>query len=101
LRFHPEYKLTELASTPIETLEKAHNISREVGLHYVYIGNVPGHPYENTYCPNCHELVIKRFSFEIVKWNLTKQMQCPKCGYDIAIKGSFEPTGFSHPYAII
>ena len=101
LRFHPEYKLTELASTPIETLEKAHNISREIGLHYVYIGNVPGHPYENTYCPNCHELVIKRFSFEIVKWNLTKQMRCPKCGYDIAIKGSFEPTGFSHPYAII
>jgi pyruvate formate lyase activating enzyme len=101
LRFHPDYNLTELASTPIETLEKACNVSREVELHYVYIGNVPGHPFENTYCPNCRELVVKRFSFEIVKWNLTKDMRCPKCGYNIAIKGSFEPTGFSHPYAII
>jgi pyruvate formate lyase activating enzyme len=101
LRFHPEYKLTELTSTPIETLEKACDVSREVGLHYVYIGNVPGHPYENTYCPNCHELVVKRFSFEIVKWNLTKHMRCPKCGYNIAIKGQFETTGSSHPYSII
>ncbi len=101
LRFHPEYKLTELASTPIETLEKAYRLSREAGLNYVYIGNVPGHPYENTYCPNCHEMVVKRFSFEIVRWNLTKDMRCPKCGYEIAIKGSFEPAGSSRPYSII
>ena len=101
LRFHPDYKLTELASTPLEVLEKACKVSREVGLHYVYIGNVPGHPYENTYCPNCHELVVKRFSFEIVRWNLSKDMRCPKCGYKIAIKGSFEPTGFTHPRGII
>jgi len=101
LRFHPDYKLTDLTSTPIATLEKACDVSREVGLNYVYIGNVPGHPFENTYCPNCHELVVKRFSFEIVKWNLTKDMRCPKCGYNIAIKGQFEPTGFSHPYSLI
>ena len=101
LRFHPDYKLTELASTPIETLEKACTTAREAGLSYVYIGNVPGHSYENTYCPNCHELVVKRYSFEIVKWNLTKDMRCPACGYNIAIKGQFEPTGASNPYSII
>ena len=101
LRFHPDYKLTEIPSTPIATLEEACKVSREVGLNYVYIGNVPGHPYEHTYCPNCHEVVVKRFSFEIVKWNLTKDMRCPKCGADIAIKGQFEPAGFSTPRSLI
>jgi pyruvate formate lyase activating enzyme len=97
LRFHPEYKMTDAVETPIETLEKAYKISREAGLEYVYLANVPGHPYENTYCPNCHELLIKRFSLEIVKWNLTKNMRCPACGYSIPIKGKFEPAGSSQP----
>jgi len=101
LRFHPEYKMTDLTSTPIQTLEKAYNISREVGLNYVYLGNVPGHPYENTYCPKCHEMVIKRFSFEIVRWNLTKDMRCPACGQDIPIKGPFEPTGAAYPHSLV
>jgi len=101
LRFHPNYRLTEIPSTPIATLEKACKMSYEAGLNYVYIGNVPGHSYENTYCPNCHELVVKRFSFEIVKWNITKDMRCPKCAYNIAIKGQFEPAGFSYPYSLI
>jgi len=46
-------------------------------------------------------LLIKRFSFEIVKWYLTKDMQCPECEKEIAIKGKFHPSGFSYPYAII
>jgi pyruvate formate lyase activating enzyme len=100
LRFHPDYKMTDLTSTPIETLEKAYSVAREVGLNYVYLGNVPGHPHENTYCPNCHELVVKRYSFEIVRWNLTKDMRCPACGHNIAIKGQFEPTGLSYPYSV-
>jgi pyruvate formate lyase activating enzyme len=101
LRFHPEYKMTDLTSTPIQTLEKACTMSREVGLNYVYIGNVPGHPYENTYCPKCHEMVIKRLSFEIVRWNLTKDMRCPACGNSIPIKGPFEPTGAAYPHSIV
>ena len=101
LRFHPDYRLTELPSTPVKTLEQACDVSREAGLNYVYIGNVPGHRYENTYCPNCHELLIKRFSFEIVQWSLTKDMRCPACGQSIAIRGQFHPGGFSYPYALI
>jgi pyruvate formate lyase activating enzyme len=101
LRFHPDYKLTDIKSTPIAILEEACKVSREAGLNYVYIGNVPGHPYENTYCPNCRELVVKRYSFEIVRWNLTKDMRCPKCGYNIAIKGRFETAGSSLPHSLI
>ena len=101
LRFHPNYQVTDIFSTPLKTLEQAWKASSEAGLNYVYLGNVPGHRYENTYCPNCQELLIRRFSFEIEKWHLTKDMHCPACGHKIAIKGQFHPGGFSYPYALI
>jgi len=100
LRFHPDYKLTTIPSTPIETLEKAYLAAKNAGLDYAYIGNVPRHPAENTYCPNCNELVIKRYSFEITRWNLTKDMRCPVCGHEIPIKGKLHPSGYSYPYAL-
>jgi len=100
LRFHPDYELTNIPSTHVSTMEEAYKAAKEEGLNYVYLGNVPGHPYENTYCPNCNELLIKRFSFEIVKWNLTKDMRCPSCGQSIPIKGKLHPSGYSYPYAL-
>jgi pyruvate formate lyase activating enzyme len=100
LRFHPDYKMTTIPATSIETLEKAYMIARNVGLNYAYIGNAAGHPAENTYCPNCNELLIKRYSFEITKWNLTKDMRCPVCGREIPIKGKLHSGGVSFPYAL-
>ena len=100
LRFHPDYQLTTIPSTPIKALEKAYAAVKEAGLNYVYMGNVPGHPYENTYCPNCNELLIKRFSFEITKWNLTKDMRCPACGQEILIKGRLHSSGYAYPYTL-
>jgi pyruvate formate lyase activating enzyme len=101
LRFHPDYRMTGTAATSVQTLEEAYiAVRKEVGLNYVYIGNVPGHRFENTYCPNCNELLIKRFSFEIAKWNLTKDMRCPACGRDIPIKGTLHTSGAGYPYAV-
>ena len=100
LRFHPDYKMTTIPATSIETMEQAYMTAKEAGLNYAYIGNAPGHPAENTYCPNCNELVIKRYSFEITRWNLTKDMHCPVCGQEIPIKGKLHPTGASFPYAL-
>jgi pyruvate formate lyase activating enzyme len=100
LRFHPDYKMTTIPATSIETMEKAYMTAKNAGLNYTYIGNAPGHPAENTYCPNCNELVIKRYSFEITRWNLTKDMRCPVCGHEIPIKGKLHPTGSSFPYAL-
>jgi pyruvate formate lyase activating enzyme len=100
LRFHPDYQFTATPATSTETLEKTYMTAKEAGLNYVYVGNVPGHPCENTYCPNCNELLIKRYSFEITKWNLTKDMRCPVCGHEIPIKGKLHPSGYSYPYAI-
>jgi pyruvate formate lyase activating enzyme len=81
-RFHPMYKIQNLPSTPVKTLEEARTIAREAGLHYVYLGNVPGHEGENTYCPKCHQVVIGRVGFHIVK-NVLKKGACPACGHRI------------------
>jgi pyruvate formate lyase activating enzyme len=100
LRFHPDYKMTGTPATPIETLEQAYMTAKNVGLNYPYVGNVSGHPGENTYCPNCDEPVIKRYSFEITHWNLTADMRCTVCGQYIPIKGKLHQTGSKFPYAL-
>jgi pyruvate formate lyase activating enzyme len=92
LRFHPDYKLLDLPSTPVVTLEKHVKVAKDEGLHYVYIGNVPGHEYENTYCPRCGRPLIRRIGFDIVEVNLTEDMRCPYCGYKVNIAGKIHPT---------
>lgn len=81
-RFHPEYKMKNLPPTPVETLEKAQQIAQEVGLKYVYIGNVPGHPAENTYCPSCKKILIERRGYAILQNNIMKG-HCKFCGEKI------------------
>ena len=78
-RFHPMYKIKNLPSTPVKTLERARNVGREVGLHYVYLGNVRGHEGENTYCPRCGEVLIGRVGYYITK-NLISSGKCSSCG---------------------
>jgi pyruvate formate lyase activating enzyme len=87
LRFHPDYKLLELPSTPVKVLEKHIAVAREEGLVYTYIGNVPGHQYEHTYCPRCGKPVIKRIGFDIIEHNLDEGSRCKFCGYRINIVG--------------
>jgi len=92
LRFHPDYKMMEFPWTPVETLEKHCTVAKEEGLKYVYIGNVPGHPLEHTYCPGCGAVAIKRYGFDITGWYLDKDNKCKKCGYQLAIFGRLERT---------
>ncbi|MCS7096078.1 MAG: AmmeMemoRadiSam system radical SAM enzyme [Candidatus Bathyarchaeota archaeon] len=100
LRFHPDYKMTTTPSTPIETLEKAYAAAKSIGLNYVFIGNIPGHPAENTYCPECNTLLIKRHGFEIAKWNLTRNLHCPVCDKEIPIKGKLHASGYAYPFSL-
>ena len=93
IRFHPDFDLLDLPATPTKTLEQAREIALKEGLNYVYVGNVPGHAGENTYCSNCHELLIERFGFQITRWNLTPENACPRCGYKAAIIGRREIGG--------
>lgn len=81
LRFHPAHKLQFLYPTPVETLESAYRSAKAAGLKFVYIGNVPGHPAQNTYCPRCGKLLIEREGF-LIKNFLLKENKC-ECGEKI------------------
>jgi len=78
-RFGPMYKLTNLPPTPVETLEGARAIAMEEGISYVYIGNVPGHPANNTYCAHCGKLIIGRMGFYVTEYHLVEG-KCEYCG---------------------
>jgi pyruvate formate lyase activating enzyme len=83
--FHPDYKMTEPASTPVKTLQRAAEIGQEAGLNYVYAGNLPGslREYENTCCPKCQELLVERTGYVIHNYMLTEAGTCPQCGTKI------------------
>ncbi|MEM2878421.1 MAG: AmmeMemoRadiSam system radical SAM enzyme [Candidatus Hadarchaeales archaeon] len=88
-RFYPQYRMTDRRETPVSTLESALQTAKKNGLHYVYIGNVPGHPGDNTYCPRCGKLLIERYGFSINRWNISGK-KCPDCGEMIKIIGEYE-----------
>lgn len=81
-RFQPMYLIQNLPPTPVSTLERAHDAAVAEGLHYVYIGNVPGHRAENTFCPSCENIVVEREGFLVKKANL-KGGKCAFCGNPI------------------
>jgi pyruvate formate lyase activating enzyme len=83
--FHPDYKMTDPSPTSVRTLLRAAEIGLEAGLNFVYAGNLPGYvdEYENTYCPNCRTLLIKRYGYVIEEYHLTEEGNCPKCGTTI------------------
>jgi pyruvate formate lyase activating enzyme len=77
-RFHPTYRLANLPATPVPTLERARATALEAGLRFVYLGNVPGHPAENTICPGCQRPLIRRLGMAVVE-NRLKDGACPDC----------------------
>ncbi|MDD3732088.1 MAG: AmmeMemoRadiSam system radical SAM enzyme [candidate division Zixibacteria bacterium] len=81
-RFYPQYLLKNLPPTPQTTLERAYQISRAEGLQYVYLGNIPGHPAESTYCPGCGEILIQRQGYRLGQYNLIGS-RCKKCNREI------------------
>ena len=85
-RFYPHLKLRHLEPTPIAVLERAVRIAHQEGLHYAYLGNILGHPMENTYCHHCGSLLIQRYGFDVRQYNI----EGTKCRYCKArIPGSF------------
>jgi pyruvate formate lyase activating enzyme len=78
-RFQPMYLLKNLPPTPIESLERARQIALAEGLRFVYLGNVPGHEGENTYCPRCRKTLIRRLGYTVRENNVRKGT-CRFCG---------------------
>ena len=84
--FHKDYKMTTPGNTPPETLVRAADIGREAGLHYVYAGNLPGRveEYEDTRCPHCNKVLVRRRGYVLREYRITAKGACPACGSAIA-----------------
>ena len=82
-QFYPTHKLLDRPRTPVATLRRAREIGLAAGLRYVYEGNVPGEGGENTYCPSCSTLLIKRYGYAI-ETNRISNGACPDCNAAIA-----------------
>lgn len=87
-RFVPHRHLSHLPPTPIKTLERVRQLGLESGLRFVYLGNVPGHLGENTYCPGCGRTLIERRNYEILS-HAIEDNHCPYCGEEIPIVGRY------------
>ena len=81
-RFFPAYRLTDLPPTPVETLEQAYRIAGDEGIHYVTVGNVPGHKYNSTFCPACGKMLIRRTHFQVLEYHI-QNGHCSSCGHKI------------------
>jgi pyruvate formate lyase activating enzyme len=83
-RFHPDHKLKHLPPTSVDTLVRARETAMRMGLHYVYLGNVPGLGMENTICPSCKKTIIERAGFSVKKNRVGPDNKCGLCGGLIA-----------------
>ena len=81
-RFRPQYKLRQLPLTPVKTLERAREIALEEELNFVYIGNLPGHEGNHTYCPSCKTTLVSRLGFEVVEKKI-ENGRCVSCGHQL------------------
>ncbi len=78
-RFHPMYRLRNIPPTPVRTLERCRETAVAEGVRYAYVGNVPGHRWENTFCHSCGDRVIERAGIFSTR-NLLRNGRCPGCG---------------------
>lgn len=82
-RFHPEFRMQDRPVTPQATLERAWDIGRKAGLHYVYVGNIPGNDHNSTFCSHCGHKVIERLGFAVGEVRL-RGTACADCGEQVA-----------------
>jgi pyruvate formate lyase activating enzyme len=85
-KFSPQisWQLKHLEETSDDILEEVYDLAREEGLKYVYLGNIPGDPKENTYCPKCLELAIRRFGYYVER--LDNNGRCAYCDKSLDIE---------------
>lgn len=90
--FHPDYNHDAEPTSP-GILQRAADIGQEAGLHYVYAGNLPGRvgSLENTHCPKCGNVLIRRRGFSVQEYHLTAEGKCPKCSEKIAGVWTYKP----------
>lgn len=84
-RFYPQHKMEDIPPTPMSSLERAYDIGSKAGLRFIYMGNVPGNPHENTLCYSCGSLLISRIGYNTKIIGLDKS-RCRKCGEEMNVR---------------
>ncbi len=74
--FHPDWKMLNKPPTPPATVRMARNIAREIGLNYVFTGNIHDPEGQSTYCHVCSEMLIGRDWYDLTAWNLDAGGSC-------------------------
>ncbi|RLI96711.1 MAG: AmmeMemoRadiSam system radical SAM enzyme [Candidatus Aenigmatarchaeota archaeon] len=82
-RFYPQYKLDDIQPTPVKTVEAAAKAAQNAGLRWAYVGNVPGNGMEDTVCPECGDVLIKRAGMSMASF----KQSCERCKVDVPIAG--------------
>ena len=77
-RFHPQYLMKNLPPTPVATLKNAFKIAKSMNLNYVYLGNIPQHKSNHSFCPKCQTLLIERRGYITKITNINKG-KCNNC----------------------
>ena len=80
-RYFPMFKIDNLP-TPQSKLESLYTIAKEY-LNFVYLGNIKTENGQNTYCPNCNELLISRHGYKVEIDHLNELGACAKCNHPI------------------
>lgn len=93
LKFFPAYKMRNLPPTPEEVLSRCRKIAMDVGINYVYVGNLPGHVGENTFCPKCKKRIITRVGYLGITENHIIDDKCRFCGHPIPGLWTFSSVG--------
>ncbi|MEM2234729.1 MAG: AmmeMemoRadiSam system radical SAM enzyme [Desulfurococcaceae archaeon] len=94
-RYYPAHKYRK-PPTRIDLLINAYNMAKDLGINYVYVGNIPSEEYQDTECPKCGKKVIARRSYRVALWGLTSDGRCPRCGHKIPIVGRYNPSKSSY-----
>lgn len=83
-RFFPHNRMNHLPPTPEETIVAVVTEAKQFGFNYVYAGNLYPNNYESTYCPSCHQEVIRRDGFWVQKISV-KDGHCMHCNASMPI----------------
>jgi len=92
-RYYPSHRWSEPA-TPIEKLLDIASKAKKAGIEYVYVGNIGNPELESTRCPRCNKMLIYRYSYRVVEFNVVKEggaYRCPRCSHIIPIRGEYVP----------
>jgi pyruvate formate lyase activating enzyme len=81
--FHPDYKMTDIPSTPAATLTRARDIALANGVRFAYTGNVHDAEGGTTRCPGCGEAVIVRDWYVLDSYHLDDSGACTSCGTQV------------------